>query len=151
MANKRRKVARTRLGVYLSSQVLQYHGRFYHDALASLMIERITNSRAPSLCGHYSASSLLRTHPSPSHLRPPSRCFRLYGLLCSGHFSPGCGGLLQLLSSPLSPCRRYHPAGGIRRFSSYALNPAVFASDPEARPPGLLFRGYLTFAFATAW
>jgi len=118
---------------------------------ASPMIERVTNSRVPSLCGHYSASSLLRTHPSPSHLRPPSRCFRLYGLHCSGNFSPGWGGLLQLLSAPLSPCRRYHPAGGIQRFSSCALNPAVFASDPEARPPELLFRGYLTFAFATAW
>ena len=102
------------------------------------MVERITNSRAPSLCGHYSASSLLRTHPPPSHLRPPSRCFRLYGLPCSGNFSPGRGGLLQLLSAPLSPCRRYHPAAGLRRFSWFASNPAVFASDPKARPPELL-------------
>src|ERR1700739_3098303 len=115
------------------------------------MVERITNSRVPSLCGHYSASSLLRPHPPPSRLRPPSRCFRLYGLPCSGNFSPGRGGFLQLRSAPLSPCRRYHPAGGIRRFSSSALNPAVFASDPEARPPELLLRGSPTFAFATAW
>jgi hypothetical protein len=43
-----------------------------------------------------------------------------------------------LLSAPLSPCRRYHPAGGVRRFSWFAPNPAVFASDPEARPPELL-------------
>ena len=75
------------------------------------------NSRAPSLSGHYSASSLLRTHPPPSRLQPLSRCFRLYGLPCSGDFSPGRGGFLQLLGTPLSPCRRYHPAGGTQRIS----------------------------------
>jgi hypothetical protein len=43
-----------------------------------------------------------------------------------------------LLSTPLSPCRRYHPAGGVQRVSQIALNPVVFASSPQARPPGLL-------------
>jgi hypothetical protein len=43
-----------------------------------------------------------------------------------------------LLSTPLSPCRRYHPAGGVQRVSQIALNSVVFASSPQARPPGLL-------------
>ena len=47
------------------------------------------NGRAPSLHGRYSASSLLRTQPPPSRLRPTSRFRRLYGLPCSGDFSPG--------------------------------------------------------------
>src|SRR5271169_4527853 len=52
--------------------------------------------QGPWLHGHYSASSLLRTQPPPSRLRPTSRFRRLYGLPCSGDFSPGRGGLLQL-------------------------------------------------------
>jgi hypothetical protein len=35
---------------------------------------------------------------------------RLYDLPCSGDFSPGRGGLLQLLGMSLSPCCRFHPA-----------------------------------------
>src|SRR5271165_5570268 len=50
------------------------------------------------------------TQPPPSRLRPTSRFCRLYGLPCSGDFSPGRGGLLQLLSMSLSPCCRFHPA-----------------------------------------
>jgi len=63
-----------------------------------------------SLRGHYSASSLLRTHPPPSRRRSISRLRRLYDLPCSGDFSPGRGGLLQLLGMSLSPCCRFHPA-----------------------------------------
>src|ERR1035438_2363358 len=70
----------------------------------------IANGRAPSLRGHCSASSLLRTQPPPSRLWPTSRFRRLYGLPCSDDFAPGRGGLLQLLSMSLSPCCRFHPA-----------------------------------------
>ena len=53
-------------------------------------IERdVTNSRAPSLHGHYPASSLFRTRPPPSRLRSTSRFSRLYDLPCSGDFSSG--------------------------------------------------------------
>ena len=38
---------------------------------------RPANSRAPSLHGHYPASTLLLAHPPPSRLRPTSRCCRL--------------------------------------------------------------------------
>src|SRR5262249_27674280 len=76
--------------------------------------------RVPSLHGHYPASSLLRTRPPPSRLRPLSRDHRLYDLPFSVDFSPGRGGLLQLLSASLSPCRRHHPAGAHRRISQIA-------------------------------
>jgi hypothetical protein len=63
-----------------------------------------------SLHGHCSASSLIRTHPPPSRLRSISRLSRLCDLPCSGDFSPGRGGLLQLLGVSLPPCCRFHPA-----------------------------------------
>ena len=62
------------------------------------------------LHGHYSASSLLRTHPPPSRLRSTSRLSRLYDRPCSGDFAPGRGGFLQLLGMSLPPCCRFHPA-----------------------------------------
>ena len=70
----------------------------------------VTNRRAPLLGRHYSASSLIRTHPPPSRLRSISRLSRLYDLPCSDDFSSGRGGLLQLLGMSLPPCCRFHPA-----------------------------------------
>ncbi len=64
---------RLRLGVYPSSQVLQLDGRLCHLAPASHLGEEVMSSRAPSLHGRYPASSLLRTRPPPSRLRPTSR------------------------------------------------------------------------------
>src|ERR1700720_2051444 len=96
-----------RLDVYSPPQVLQIHGRLYHLVLAFLITGETTNSRAPLLHGHCSASSLIRTHPPPSRLRSISRLRRLYVLPCSGNLSPGRGGLLQLLGAP---CCRFHPA-----------------------------------------
>src|SRR6266702_1226411 len=90
-------------------QVLQINGRLCHLVLAFPYVGDIANGRAPSLRRHYSASSLLRTQPPPSRLRPTSRFRRLYGLPCSDAFAPGRGGLLQLLSMSLSPCCRFHP------------------------------------------
>src|SRR6516164_2783615 len=49
----------------------------------------IANGRAPSLHGHYSASSLLRTQPPPSRLRPTSRGRRLYGPTLLRRFRAG--------------------------------------------------------------
>src|SRR5262249_55814069 len=95
-----------RLGVDLPPQVLQIDGRLYHLAPASRVVGRVTNSRAPSLHGSYPASSLLRTHPSPSRRRPISRWRRLYGLPSFRPFRPGRGGFLQLLDVSWSSCRR---------------------------------------------
>jgi hypothetical protein len=99
-----------RLDVYSPPQVLQIDGRICHRVLAFLVVGDFTNSRAPSLHGRYPASTLLRTHPSPSRLRSTSRLSRLYDRPCSGDFAPGRGGLLQLLGMSLSPCCRFHPA-----------------------------------------
>src|SRR4029079_7331051 len=76
---------------------------------ASRVDEGITSSRAPSLRGHYPASSLLRTHPPPSRRQPTSRCCRLYGLPRFRPFGSGRGGLLQLPNVSWSSCLRYPP------------------------------------------
>jgi len=96
------------------------------------------NGRAPWLHGHYPASSLLRTQPPPSRLRPTSRFGRLYGLPCSGDFSPGRGGLLQLLGMPLSPCCRFHPAEVTSRIGQISAVHVAFALRMQARPSGIL-------------
>jgi hypothetical protein len=59
-----------RRSAYLPVLVLQITGRVYQFALASHTVRRITNSRAASLRGLYSASSLLPARPTPSRLRP---------------------------------------------------------------------------------
>src|SRR6201998_4595630 len=127
-----------RLDVYPPPQVLQINGRLYHLVLAFPYVGGIANGRAPSLHGHYPASLLIRTHPPPSRLRPTSRGRRLFGLPCSGDFSSGRGGLLQLLSMSLSPCCRFHPAEvNIRIVQSSAAH-AAFALRLKARPSGIL-------------
>ena len=99
-----------RLDVYSPPQVQQIDGRLCHLVLAFLMVGAVANSRAPSLFRRYPVSSLVRTHPPPSRLRSTFRFSRLYDLPCSGDFSPGRGGLLQLLGMSLPPCCRFHPA-----------------------------------------
>src|SRR6202051_3661233 len=91
-----------------------------------------------SLRGHYSASSLLRTQPPPSRLRPTSRFRRLYGLPCSDGFAPGRGGLLQLLGMSLSPCCRFHPAEVNIRIGQSSAAHAAFALRLKARPSEIL-------------
>ena len=59
---------------YISSAAgLADFGCFYHFTPASQVGGGSTDSRVPLLHGHYSASLLLRTPPSPSPLRPTSR------------------------------------------------------------------------------
>ena len=106
-----------------------------------MLPEASQNSRAPSLHGHYPASSLLRTRPPPSRLRPTSRVRRLYGLPGSADFATGRGGFLQLLDVSWSPCCRSHPAGGVRLAGQPSTDPAAFAPNPRARPPGFRFSG----------
>src|SRR5438309_3438 len=82
--------------------------------------------------GPFAQRTLLRflATPDPAAtlcLRPTSRCRRLYGLPCSGDFAPGRGGLLQLLSMSLSPCRRFHPAEVTSRIGQYSAAHAAFA------------------------
>src|SRR5215831_9079988 len=70
----------------------------------------ITNGRAPLLYGSYSASSLLRTRPPPSRLRPLSWCYQLYGLPCSDDFAPGRGGFSSCSACPCHRAAASHPA-----------------------------------------
>jgi hypothetical protein len=123
---------------YSPPQVLQINGRLCHLVLAFPYVGDIANGRATSLRGHYSASSLLRTQPPPSRLRPTSRFRRLYGLPCSDDFAPGRGGLLQLLGMSLSPCCRFHPAEVNIRIGQSSAAHAAFALRLKARPSGIL-------------
>src|SRR5260370_332299 len=69
---------------------------------------------------------------------PTSRFRRLYGLPCSGDFSLGRGGSLQLLSMSLSPCCRFHPAEVNIRIGQSSAAHAAFALRLKARPSGIL-------------
>src|SRR4029078_8552078 len=100
----------------------------------SLIDSDLLCSKAPSLHGRYPASSLLRTWPPPSRLRPPSPSRRLYGLPCSTDFSMGRGRFLQLLDMSLPPCCPYHPAEVTCRFGQSAPCHAAFARPQRARP-----------------
>ena len=53
-------------------------GDFIISPLPPILTEASRSSRVPSLYGHYPASSLLRTHPPPSRLRPISPLSRDY-------------------------------------------------------------------------
>src|SRR5215469_3172778 len=53
---------------------------------------------------------------------------------CSVDFSPGRGGLLQLLGASLSSCCRYRPARVFRRIGQFATFHAAFALSTGARP-----------------
>ena len=99
-----------RLDVYSPPQVLQIDGRLCHLVLAFPIERDVTNSRVPSLRGHYPTSSLPRTHPPPSRLRSTSRFSRLYDLPSPVISHLGRGGLPQLLGVSLPPCCRFHPA-----------------------------------------
>ena len=92
--------------------------RQFESAFLQRRICKLSVPKHRAKCG-------LRTQPPPS--RPTSRCRRLYGLPCSGDFAPGRGGLLQLLSMSLSPCRRFHPAEVNSRIGQCSAAHAVFA------------------------
>src|SRR3954447_17691959 len=57
---------------------------------------------------------------------------------CSGDFSLGRGGLLQLLSRSLSPCCRFHPAKVSSRVGQISAVHVAFALRLQARPPRAL-------------
>ena len=140
-----------RLDVYSPSQVLQIVGRLCHLVLAFLIAGEVTNSRAPSLRGHCSASSLLRTRPPPSRRRSISRLSRLYDLPCSSDFSPGRGGLLQLLGMSLSPCCRFHPAEiKMPHRSDFGIPCCLRPSFAGSAPGFICFRGHFAFTLITA-
>jgi hypothetical protein len=126
-----------RLGVYLPSQVLQTDGRRCHAALASRMAGSVTNSRAPSLRGRYPASTLLRTRPTPSRLRPLSRVAGYTAYLAPPISRRDEEGFSSCLARPCHHAVDNHPAGVAHRISLFAMSHAAFAKTLPARPPGL--------------
>ena len=63
----------------------------------------------------------------------------------------GRGGLRQLLSMSLPPCRRCYPAGGKCRLSQFATVSTVFDIKQLSRPPRLIgFEATPTFTHVTA-
>jgi hypothetical protein len=133
-----------RLGVYPPAQVWQLHGCLCHRTPASHVVEGGTNRRVPALHGHYPASTLRRTPPSPSRLQLISRWTGSTLYLASADFAAGHGGSLQLLGVSLSPCCRSHPAGVVRRVSQSATAHAAFAFPVAGSASGAAhFRGHL--------
>jgi hypothetical protein len=99
------------------------------------------------LRGHYSASSLLWTPPTPSRLPPISRCFRLYGFLLrrflhgTRRVSPVARYVLAIVLS-LKPRQNAN-----RRVSQVASVHAAFALPARARLLGQRFRGHFCVHF----
>jgi hypothetical protein len=95
-------------------------------------------SPTPSLCGRYSASSLLRTSPPPSRLRSTSRWLPVIRPLLLPPISrSGRGRFLQLLGWSLLSCRLYHAAGVMHLFNQSAMHHAAFAPTQGSRPQDL--------------
>src|SRR4029450_980492 len=141
-----------RLGGYPPAQVWQTHGCLSHCTPASQVVEGVTNRRVPLLHGHYPASALLRTPPSPSRLRLISRWTGYTTYLASADFAAGRGGSLQLLRVSLSPCCRSHPAGGVGRVSQSATAHTAFTFTVAGSASGAItFGATCAFACATAW
>ena len=101
--------------------------RLYHPLLPSLTAGPLPSTGVTRLPWYYQP---LR---HPLACQPTSRGYTAY--LCSADFSPGRGGLLQLLSASSSPCRRYHPAG----VPSASLRCVILLSSSEG---GLSLPGF---------
>ena len=117
---------------YLRSKLLQTNGGLCHPAPASPLAPN-ASGRAPSLDGHYPASSLLRTHPSGSRLRRASPLgSRDY--LASAGFPHGARSPSLFQPMALCMCRRPLPRRAVlSQIGSRA--PAVFAVIVAARHP----------------
>ncbi len=74
-------------------------------------------------------------HPLVFRRLPGSPGYTAY--LAPPHLEAGRGGLLQLLSASLSPCRRCYPAEVARHVSQRVPFDAAFTRFSEARPSGL--------------
>jgi hypothetical protein len=94
---------------YLRLKLLQTDGGLYHPALA-LPLVPIASGWAPSLCGRYPASSLVRAHPSGSRLRRTSP-IGSRGYLASVGFLHGARSPSLLHPMTLCACCRLYPAG----------------------------------------
>src|SRR5713226_2348649 len=112
-------------------------GGFVISPLPPVLPKDVSHNRAPLLGGRSPASSLLRAHPPPSRLPPLSWLASYTAYLAPPCFKAGRGGLLQLLSASLSPCRRCLP----RRSGSAPEPVCAVPMLPSPRFHGLGLRG----------
>ena len=134
-----------RLHVYPSSQVPQSDRRLYHLASASHVAKVVTKQQGrfppPALPGFPGT-----TNPSAT-LSPVGRfpgAAGLYGLPCSADFSPGRGGLLQLLSASSSPCRPLPPRQSVIALQPVCATPCCLRpTETDSASRASDYRGYL--------
>ena len=140
-----------RLDVYSPPQVLQIDGRLCHLVLAFLVVGDFTNSRAPSLHGRYPASTLLRTHPSPSRLRSTSRLSRLYDRPAPAISPRDEEGFSSCSACPCHRAVASTPPKCWSRIDQISAPHSAFALRLGARPSGLLtFEATFAFTVVTA-
>ena len=140
-----------RLEVYPSPQVLQTDGRLCHVAPASRVAEGIAEQQGP-----FAPRRLIRflATTGPSETLSPSAAFPRRGY--TAYLAPLISqrdeeGFSSCSTRPLSPCRRYHPAGRIQLVSQTALDPAAFNVKTASRPPVLgHFEATCAFTFVAA-
>ena len=110
------------------------------------LFKALLNSRAPWLHERYLVSSLLRTHPPPSHLQFTSRLSVIEPTLLQRISSWDEQGFSSCLVSPKVSCHHYHPAEVFIRFSPFSYEHVLFALRPRARP-SRLFTFEATYVF----
>src|SRR5262249_853426 len=96
--------------------------------------------RVPSLGRNYSASSVLRTHPSSTSAAANPHEFDV-DVECRSHHE---GRLLLLRVVPIRACCHHYPGGNRRlRFSFASPTTSAFLVIMASRLPHWLFRGLL--------
>ena len=115
-----------------------------------MLSEALPNSRAPSLHGHYPASSLLRARPPPSRRRPLSGRTGYTAYPAPPISRRGEEGFSSCLTCPTHRAVANTPPEGTRRVSQPATLPAAFAHEVSARPPESFVEAILTFTHVTA-
>jgi hypothetical protein len=116
-----------------------------------MLAKALPNSRAPSLRGHYPASSLLRARPPPSRRQPISRTTGYTAYPAPPISRRDEEGFSFDLTCPGRRAVARTPPEGSRRVSQTATVPAAFAQKARAQPPELgSFEATLAFTHVTA-
>ena len=125
---------------------------FITPSLPPFLFKALLNSRAPWLHERYLASSLLRTHPPPSHLRFISRLSVIEPTLLQRISSWDEQGFSSCLVCPKVACHHYHPAEVFIRFGPFSYEHVVFALRLRARPSRLItFEATYVFVCTTTY
>ena len=112
-------------------------GAFVISPLPSMLSEELQHSRAPSLRGRYPASSLLRTRPTPSRLRPISRVPGYTAYLAPPISRRDEEGFSSCLARPCHRAVATTPPEWVQPHQSVSADPCCLRPSLRARPPGL--------------